>query len=60
MQCTPTTFCYVHTSTLNWDTPRSHRGHPRIYYLLLRKSFQKLRCALRELDIFGLLASVVR
>ena len=27
---------HVHTSTLNWDTPRSHRhrGHPRIYFTM--------------------------
>ena len=25
---------YVHTSTLNWETPRSHRGHLRIYFTI--------------------------
>ena len=24
----------MHTSTLNWETPRSHRGHPRIYFTI--------------------------
>ena len=31
---TSTTFCYVHTSTLDWETPRSHRGHPRILFYI--------------------------
>ena len=33
------TFCYVHTSTLNWETPRSHRGHPRIYFTIKPQKF---------------------
>ena len=31
---TSTTFCYVHIRTLYWDTPRSHSGHPRIYFTI--------------------------